>query len=74
MVAAVEAAGFAERSRSGSDGRRSVVRVTGTGRQFLESSREWQQRMFHELTSGWSERDRRQFAGYLDRLASQVGA
>ena len=74
MVAAVEAAGFAERSRSGSDGRRSVVRVTETGMQLLETSREWQQRMFDELTSGWSKRDRRQFGGYLDRLAAEVGA
>ena len=74
MVAAVEAAGFVERSRSASDGRRSVVRVTGTGRHLLETSRAWQQQMFDELTSGWSKRDRRQFARYLDRLASQVGA
>jgi DNA-binding MarR family transcriptional regulator len=74
MVAAVEAAGLVERSRSFSDGRRSAVRITRTGFQLLETSRHWQQRMFDELTDGWSDRDRRQFAGYLDRLASQVGA
>ena len=74
MVAAVEAAGFAQRSRSGSDGRRSVVQISGTGLQLLQTSRRWQRRMFDELTRGWSERDREQFAGYLERLASEVGA
>jgi DNA-binding MarR family transcriptional regulator len=74
MVAAVEAAGFVERSRSGSDGRRSAVRVTGEGLQLLQTSRRWQQSMFDELTGGWSARDRQQFAGYLDRLACEVGA
>jgi DNA-binding MarR family transcriptional regulator len=74
MVAAVEAAGFVDRSRSGSDGRRSAVRVTEAGRRLLETSHHWQQTMFDELTSGWSERERQQFAGYLDRLASEVGA
>ncbi len=73
MVAAVEAAGFVERSRSSVDGRRSVVRVTGAGQQLLEVSLRWQRQMFEELTIGWSEQDRQQFAGYLDRLASQLG-
>jgi DNA-binding MarR family transcriptional regulator len=74
MVAAVEAAGLVERSRSCSDGRRSAVRITGTGLQLLETSRRWQQTVFDELTGGWSDRDRRQFAGYLARLAAEVGA
>ena len=74
MVAAVEAVGLVERSRSCSDGRRSTVRITGAGLQLLETSRRWQQKMFDELTGGWSDRDRRRFAGYLARLAAEVGA
>jgi len=40
----------------------------------LETSRLWHQKVFDELTGGWSARDRRQFAGYLARLAAEVGA
>jgi len=30
--------------------------------------------VFDELTGSWSDRDRRQFAGYLARLAAEVRA
>ena len=74
MVAAAVDAGYVERGRAASDARRAVLRLTRAGRGLIESSQRWQQSMFEELTAEWDERDRERFAGYLRRLATQVGA
>ncbi|MFD1515923.1 MarR family winged helix-turn-helix transcriptional regulator [Pseudonocardia yunnanensis] len=74
MVAAAAAAGYVERSRATADGRRSVLRLTLAGRALIDSSHRWQRDTFAELTASWDEKDRAQFAGYLQRLASEVGA
>ncbi|MCH6169963.1 MarR family winged helix-turn-helix transcriptional regulator [Pseudonocardia alaniniphila] len=74
MVAAAAAAGYVERSRAAADGRRSVLRLTPAGRALIYSSHRWQRATFAELTATWDERDRAQFAGYLQRLASEVEA
>lgn len=74
MVTAAEAAGYVERSQSTADARRSVVQVSKSGQQLLEASRRWQQATFQELTADWSTRDRERLAGYLARLAAQIGA
>ena len=74
MVAAAAAAGYVERSRATADGRRSVLRLTPAGRALIDSSHRWQRDTFAELTTTWDEKDRAQFAGYLQRLASEVGA
>jgi DNA-binding MarR family transcriptional regulator len=74
MVAAAAAAGYVERSRATADGRRSVLRLTPAGRALIDSSRRWQRDTFAELTATWEEKDRAQFAGYLQRLAAEVGA
>ena len=74
MVAAAAAAGYVERARAAADGRRSVLRLTPEGRALIDSSHRWQRDTFAELTTTWDEKDRAQFAGYLQRLASEVGA
>lgn len=74
MVAAAAAAGYVERARATADGRRSVLRLTPAGHALIDSSHRWQRDTFAELTSTWDEKDRAQFAGYLQRLASEVRA
>jgi DNA-binding MarR family transcriptional regulator len=74
MVAAAAAAGYVERSRATADGRRSVLLLTATGHALIDSSHRWQRETFAELTATWDEEDRTRFAGYLQRLASEVGA
>lgn len=74
MAAATADAGYLERTRARADARRSVLSLTPAGAELLRSSRDWQRSTFVELTSSWSERDRTQFASYLERLAREVGA
>jgi DNA-binding MarR family transcriptional regulator len=74
MVAAAEERGYLERRRASSDARRSELALTRPGQQLLEDSRHWQQAKFLELTAAWSAGDRTRFAGYLERLAREVGA
>lgn len=74
MVAAAAAKGFVERTRAASDARRSVLRLTDEGHALLEASHRWQRQTFLELTAAWGEEEREQFAGYLRRLATEVGA
>lgn len=74
MAAAAAAAGYVERARATTDVRRAVLRLTPRGRQLIESAERWQRDTFAELTAGWTEQDRAQFANYLHRLAAQIGA
>jgi DNA-binding MarR family transcriptional regulator len=74
MVAAAEASGFLERRRSESDARVTRVRLTVEGDALIAAAEEWQRHVFAELTAGWAGEDRERFAGYLQRLAAQVGA
>jgi DNA-binding MarR family transcriptional regulator len=74
MVAAAAERGYLARDRGAADARRVVLRPTVAGRDLIESSRRWQQATFEELTASWADEDRARFAGYLQRLAEQVGA
>lgn len=74
MVAAANASGYVARTRAASDGRRRVLNLTAAGRELIDASKEWQRETFDELTAHWSERDRAQFATYLQRLATEIGA
>ncbi|GAB4586203.1 MarR family winged helix-turn-helix transcriptional regulator [Nocardia sp. IFM 10818] len=72
MVRDAVAAGYLTRSDSAHDRRRVTVRLTGSGHDLLAASHDWQRRCFDQLTAAWSERDRRQFAVYLQRLADEA--
>jgi DNA-binding MarR family transcriptional regulator len=74
MVKDAATAGYLTREESEEDRRRTVVRMTGQGSELLAGAREWQERVFDELTASWDAKDKAQFAGYLRRMASELGA
>jgi DNA-binding MarR family transcriptional regulator len=73
MVRDAVGAGYLTRIASGRDRRRVSLRLTESGQDLLRGSHQWQRRTFDELTATWSEHDRRQFAGYLRRVADDLG-
>lgn len=74
MVRDAAAAGYLTREESEEDRRRTVVRLTAEGSDLLTGARQWQQRAFDELTATWDPKDKAQFAGYLRRMAGELGA
>jgi DNA-binding MarR family transcriptional regulator len=66
-------AGYLTRSSSEQDRRRASLQLTSHGANLLAGSRQWQRHAFDELTVGWDDYDRRQFAAYLTRLADELG-
>ncbi|MCK2241657.1 MULTISPECIES: MarR family winged helix-turn-helix transcriptional regulator [unclassified Crossiella] len=72
LVRDATAAGYLARAESEVDRRRTVPRLTGSGRKLLTGALDWQREAFGELTADWAEADRQRFAGYLQRLAEQV--
>jgi DNA-binding MarR family transcriptional regulator len=74
MVAAAAEEGYLQRRGSRFDARRSVVVLTTAGQDLLNHSHQWQRAKFVELTADWSSSDRTRFAGYLERLAREIGA
>jgi DNA-binding MarR family transcriptional regulator len=74
MVAAAAEHGYLERTRGVTDARRTVLRLTPAGRELIAASHRWQRERFAELTASWADEDRDRFAGYLERLAAEVGA
>jgi DNA-binding MarR family transcriptional regulator len=73
MVRDAAAAGYLTRVASERDRRRVCLQLTPDGRDLLTGSRQWQRRVFDELTITWDQQDRQQFAAYLQRLADQLG-
>ena len=71
MLAAAVDAGLVTRTVSPTDGRRTELRATASGRELLASARAWQRETFTQLVADWPAQDARQFAGYLKRLAAQ---
>jgi DNA-binding MarR family transcriptional regulator len=74
MVRDAAAAGYLTRGESEEDRRRTVVRLTAEGSELLTGARQWQQRAFDDLTATWDPKDKAQFAGYLRRMAGELGA
>jgi DNA-binding MarR family transcriptional regulator len=72
MVKDASRAGYLTRGESEEDRRRTVLRVSQAGEALLQAAHQWQRKTFDELTQGWAEHDREQFAGYLSRLANQT--
>lgn len=72
MIRDAVAAGYLVRKGSGHDRRRAVVELTAEGRRLHGQALRWQQQCFDDLTAAWSDRDRRLFAGYLQRLAEET--
>jgi DNA-binding MarR family transcriptional regulator len=74
MVRDAVAAGYLVRADSEHDRRRACLRLTDSGRDLLTGSRQWQRRVFTELTSTWDQQDREQFSAYLRRLTEELNA
>ncbi len=71
VTAAVEN-GYLERRPSAADARRAVLTPTPAGRELLAGSHAWQEESFARLTAGWDPEDAARFAGYLQRLESEL--
>ncbi|WP_218007652.1 MarR family winged helix-turn-helix transcriptional regulator [Nocardia vinacea] len=72
MVRDAVAAGYLTRVDSAHDRRRVVLKLTDNGRDLLAGSCDWQRRCFDQPTTSWHERDHRQSAAYLQRLADET--
>jgi DNA-binding MarR family transcriptional regulator len=73
MVRDAVAAGYVSRVPSEDDRRRVCLQLTPNGHDLLAGSRRWQRHVFDDLTVTWDQRDRQQFAAYLQRLVEQLG-
>lgn len=73
IVTAATDQGYLEQRRGPDDARRNLLTLTPAGHTLLTQSHQWQRATFLELTASWSTSDRRRFAGYLERLARDVG-
>ncbi|MET0133153.1 MAG: MarR family winged helix-turn-helix transcriptional regulator [Kibdelosporangium sp.] len=73
MVRDATAGGYLVRAESDQDRRRVLLRLTEQGEELLAGARNWQNQVFDELTGTWSAKDKAQFAGYLRRLAGELG-
>jgi len=71
VTAAVEQ-GYLERRPSAADARRAVLTLTSAGHELLAGSHAWQEVAFTRLTAGWDPEDAARFAGYLQRLESEL--
>jgi DNA-binding MarR family transcriptional regulator len=71
VTAAVEH-GYLERRASAADARRAVLTLTPAGHELLTGSHAWQEEAFARLTAGWDPEDATRFAGYLQRLESEL--
>ncbi|MBV9844885.1 MAG: winged helix-turn-helix transcriptional regulator [Kutzneria sp.] len=72
MIAEAVAAGYVLRKVSTADARRVEVRLTADGARLLAAAHRWQQERFDSLLADWDAADRRRFAQYLRRLATEV--
>ncbi|MGZ0146937.1 MarR family winged helix-turn-helix transcriptional regulator [Kribbella sp. WER1] len=61
MVKEAAAAGYLELRSADGDARRREVSVTDAGAELLEQAHAWQEQVFAQLTTGWTERRRVQF-------------
>ncbi|MGC2942479.1 MULTISPECIES: MarR family winged helix-turn-helix transcriptional regulator [unclassified Brevibacterium] len=59
------------RSRPTRDARRRETRVTGTGLSMLADAHVWQEQIFSELTAGWTQRRRREFAEAMEDIMNR---
>jgi DNA-binding MarR family transcriptional regulator len=64
--------GYLERRPSRSDARRAVLTLTPAGFELLAGSHAWQEQVYARLTAGWDPQDAARFAGYLQRLDSEL--
>lgn len=68
LIKSATAAGFLVMSASSADGRRRETALTQAGRSMLKQAHRWQEHVFAQLTTGWSDEKRRHFQQALTDL------
>jgi DNA-binding MarR family transcriptional regulator len=61
LIKAATAAGYVVMAASAADGRLREATLTPAGRSMLDQAHRWQEEVFDRLTTGWSEKKRRNF-------------
>ncbi|WP_232835830.1 MarR family winged helix-turn-helix transcriptional regulator [Actinocorallia populi] len=61
LIKSAAAAGYLVMAASPADGRRREASLTPAGRSMLDQAHHWQEDIFAELTTGWSDKKRRDF-------------
>jgi len=61
LIKSATAAGYLVMAASAIDGRRREASLTSAGRSMLDQAHRWQEEVFVELTTGWSDKKRRDF-------------
>jgi DNA-binding MarR family transcriptional regulator len=61
LIKSATAAGYVVMAASAADGRRREASLTPAGRAMLDQAHRWQEEIFGQLTTGWSEEKRRDF-------------
>jgi DNA-binding MarR family transcriptional regulator len=72
MVTSAIEAGLVKRLASQSDGRRSYLELTKTGRKALATVRQFRIAFFYRILSAWSDHDCAQFAAFLTRFTGSL--
>jgi DNA-binding MarR family transcriptional regulator len=68
LIKSATEAGYLSMGSSQADGRRREASLTAAGRTMLKQARRWQEQVFDELASGWSDRRRRDFQRAMEDL------
>lgn len=74
LVSQAIAAGYVQRNRGQADGRARECGLTAAGTELLHSARSWQEDVFAQLTADWSDAERVQFQGQMQRLITAASA
>ncbi|HEY3504746.1 MAG TPA: MarR family winged helix-turn-helix transcriptional regulator [Actinocatenispora sp.] len=74
LVRSATAAGYLVLAASGADARRREASLTPAGRTMLDRAHRWQEEVFGRLTTGWSERRRREFQQAMTDLMDRSHA
>lgn len=74
LITSAAAAGYLTMTASAADGRRRETSLTPMGRSMLEQAHRWQEDVFAELTTGWSDEKRRDFEQAMTDLMERSHA
>ena len=74
LIKSATAAGHLVLATSSADGRRREASLTPAGRSMLDQAHRWQEEIFAELTTGWSENKRQDFQQLVSDLMERSSA
>ncbi|MFK4083756.1 MarR family winged helix-turn-helix transcriptional regulator [Kribbella sp. NPDC020789] len=71
LIKSATSAGYLATVAAPADGRRREVSLTAAGRTMLNQAHRWQEKVFAQLTTGWSEKRRRDFQQAMTDLVDR---